>query len=385
MTSLPDRAELELLDRETLIQRAEAAGVSRANILTRPELVDELLVRGADRDDPRVSLARGFFGKARDLLARVIEKGLHLPEAADRLRRVTLPKPPRAPVQGAVPTVTLAEIYAAQGHTARAIETLNRVLEREPDHAAARALLKQLLEQSAGDGPSSVREGESSGRQAASKPAAGLSIAPSEPPSGAPAEPVGFLDDDPLPWRYDVDECVAISVDPKTIFVYWEIREQTLKHIRRGRPDGSLALRVLVVTPSWEGPRSSTWDIDVGESIADWFVRDLPAGAIVRVAVGWRQGSVFLPVAHSSSIETPTDAPSPMVTEAFLAWTPEGLVRIPASNVAEAVIAVRSGRLGDGGQGTNRPFYRPRDGGRGGGTFGGAPNVPQGSSEHAYP
>jgi len=145
-----DRGELEGLDREALVVQAQAAGIRRARILTRPELIDELL-----RLDPNVSAAqlrksRGFFGKARDLVARVVERGLHLPDAADRIRTLSLgaastyeSRVPRGEPQ-AMPTVTLAEIYAAQGHRARAIETLRRVLEREPEHAAARTLLARL-------------------------------------------------------------------------------------------------------------------------------------------------------------------------------------------------------------------------------------------------
>jgi hypothetical protein len=38
-----DRVELEGLDRESLVLRAQAAGIKRARILTRPELIDELL------------------------------------------------------------------------------------------------------------------------------------------------------------------------------------------------------------------------------------------------------------------------------------------------------------------------------------------------------
>ena len=145
-----DRGELEGLGREALVVQAQAAGIRRARILTRPELIDELL-----RLDPNVTAAqlrksRGFFGKARDLVARVVERGLHLPDAADRIRTLSLGAPPphdsRVPRNEpqAMPTVTLAEIYAAQGHRARAIETLRRVLEREPEHTAARTLLARL-------------------------------------------------------------------------------------------------------------------------------------------------------------------------------------------------------------------------------------------------
>lgn len=143
-----DRAELERLDRESLIRRAQSAGIKRARVLTRPELVDELLRLDPTVDESQLKKTRGFFGLARDLLNRVVERGLHLPDAAERIRAAlgtaTLRDPPRPDAQ-AVPTVTLAEIYAAQGHRRRAIDTLERVLELEPDHGAARSLLERLL------------------------------------------------------------------------------------------------------------------------------------------------------------------------------------------------------------------------------------------------
>jgi hypothetical protein len=145
-----DRGELEGLDRESLVVQAQAAGIRRARILTRPELIDELLRLDPNADEEALRRSRGFFGRARDLVARVVERGLHLPDAAERIRSLTGPPPPpsvpRTEPQ-ALPTVTLAEIYAAQGHSKRAIETLRRVLEREPDHAAARALLARLQDE----------------------------------------------------------------------------------------------------------------------------------------------------------------------------------------------------------------------------------------------
>ncbi len=139
------RSELEGLDRESLVARAQDAGIRRARILTRPELIDELLRNDPNADEKELKKSRGFFGRARDLVARVVERGLHLPDAADRIRTLgTLPPSvPRTEPQ-AVPTVTLAEIYAAQGHPKRAIATLKAVLDREPDHVAAKSLLSRL-------------------------------------------------------------------------------------------------------------------------------------------------------------------------------------------------------------------------------------------------
>jgi len=390
MTRPTDRAELERLDRDTLIARAEGAGVSRANILTRPELVDELLLRTAKKDDPGVSRARGFFGRARDLLARVIERGLHLPDAAELLRRAGTQAPPRRTAPAAVPTVTLAEIYATQGHRGRAIETLKRVLDHEPEHAAARALLTQL---SSSDGPAPVSASAEAtsesgshavGRAASTRPA-------SEPPLSEAPEPFGFLDDDTLPARYDVDECVAVSVDPTTLFTYWEIRESTLAHLRRSRPDGKVALRVLIVTPSWDGPMSKARDIDVGQFLGDWFIRDLPAAAVVRVAIGWLSGEVFLPVAHSPALETPPDKPSRLMAGVWARWTTSATIPVgPAEARAAWGVGAEAQSIGPTASWWRRGVTAGRTQGAVNGAHSRAANGatgegPQGSSEHAVP
>ena len=141
-----DRGELEGLDRESLVVRAQAAGIRRARILTRPELIDELLRLDPSVDESAAPEEPRLLRAGARSRARVVERGLHLPDAADRIRTLAggLDAPPFAVPRTepqAMPTVTLAEIYAAQGHRKRAIETLRRVLEREPEHVAAQSLL----------------------------------------------------------------------------------------------------------------------------------------------------------------------------------------------------------------------------------------------------
>jgi hypothetical protein len=337
-----NRVELEGLDRDALISRAEAAGVTRARILTRPELVDELLLRSAT-DQATKQRSRGFFGRARDLLASVVERGLNLPDAAERIRAVGGDLPlsrPRAPA--ALPTVTLAEIYAAQGHRERAIETLERVLAREPDHAAARALVAQLRDATYPVPLPRLPPEEEEENGIA--PAASLSDQKA-PPAG-PTEPTHLLDDAPLPTRYDVDECVAIPVDPRTLYVYWEVRERTLDYIRASRPGGTIALRTVVIVPTWDGPRSSVRDHDVHATFGDYFAGDLPAGCVVRVAIGYRHGDTFVPIAHSPALDTPVGAPSPLVADILVRWTPQGSVRVlpgdgDAASIERALQRVR--------------------------------------------
>lgn len=80
---------------------------------------------------------------ARDLVASVVESGLNMRDAAAAIRGDQrsdlewLGPPP-------VATVTLAEIYVAQGHPERALGILDEVLAREPDHPAAFALRERL-------------------------------------------------------------------------------------------------------------------------------------------------------------------------------------------------------------------------------------------------
>ena len=147
-----------------------------------------------------------------------------------------------------------------------------------------------------------------------------------------------MLDDAPLPPRYDVDECVAIPVDPRTLYVYWEVRDRTLDYIRSSRRDGTIALRVVVVVPTWDGPRSSVRDHDVHATLGDFVVRDLPAGSVVRAAIGYRMGDTFVAIAHSPPLETPPGAPSPLVADVLVRWTPRGTVRVsPGDRDAPAI------------------------------------------------
>ena len=113
-----NRVELEGLDREDLIARAEGAGRHPARDPDAPRA--RRRAAPPERDQATKQRSRGLFGRARDLLASVVERGLNLPDAAERIRSVGGVAPSRPGAPAALPTVTLAEIYAAQGHRDRA-------------------------------------------------------------------------------------------------------------------------------------------------------------------------------------------------------------------------------------------------------------------------
>ncbi|MBX3191707.1 MAG: tetratricopeptide repeat protein [Labilithrix sp.] len=356
-----DRGELEGLDRESLVLRAQDAGIRRARILTRPELIDELLRLDPTADAAQLKKTRGFFGRARDLVARVVERGLHLPDAAERIRGAlgTLPPSvPRAEPQ-AMPTVTLAEIYAAQGHSKRAIDTLRRVLEREPDHAAARALLARLEDTAyvapppplppepeiepeiepdvdSGDEMTTVYEPPPPEIIIPTYPTERDGVRAAEPrreeeleeeeateenvdPTYAPtrvlprksgrtytvSRPVDADADTEILEVAEADECVAIPLSGRRMYVRWRVSRKTLDRMLRDRTSrtGRFTLRAHVITPSWDGPVTETRDVVVEPSNVELTLRDLPQPSVVRAAIGWLDAGTFVPVAHSPALD----------------------------------------------------------------------------------
>ncbi|HTV24099.1 MAG TPA: hypothetical protein VMG12_35650 [Polyangiaceae bacterium] len=131
------------LSRVELLRLAQGLGVVDADVMTRAEL--RAAIDKAQRPEPPMIDTHPvtWVSVARRLLASVVERGLNLPDAAALIRGdAKLMAPPKAPPP--VATVTLARIYAAQGHLDRAIGTLDEVLESDPDHELARDLRHQL-------------------------------------------------------------------------------------------------------------------------------------------------------------------------------------------------------------------------------------------------
>ncbi len=343
-----DRAELETLHRESLVARAEAKGIRRARILTRPELIDELLRLEGSESPTELRRARGFFGLARDLLARVVERGLHLPDAAERIRAVGGEVPsfaPRVDPQ-AIPTVTLAEIYAAQGHRERAIETLKRVLEREPEHVPAQNLLARL-EDDAYEGPTPRLPPEPEATEAppgppdASPPSAPSSArdAAAEAPTEAAAEaassagpetePRGQLRAEAQP--EPAPECLALAIG-RTGYVWWTISAETLARAAVAEPSARFVVRLVIVAPSWDGPTTTQRDVEAAPTSLEITIADLPEPCVLRAAIGFRDGDVFQPVAHSPALEVSTHGE-------LARWTLSGFVPVVLDEPRASVVA----------------------------------------------
>lgn len=341
-----DPRTLEGLPRDQLIERARRAGVRRPELLTRVELKDEI-VRLSETDERKRRAARGWFGVARDLLASMVEQGLHMPDAAKLIRGEPLLGDVHR-VQTPVATVTLAEIYVAQGHTQRALKILDEVLAREPDHEAARELRGRLMAEMERAKPSSpvVAAPQAAAEAAPSGPApsgpAPSGPAPSGPASAeaapataasssaeaAPAEPApaeeavqGAVREDSAeapaapahsasaaspearsPTAADV--VVTIAEAPGHVYLYWEVSERSLSRARRRQPDGHAAIRLHEVRPDWDGARHSERELEIELPSGSRSV-SVDTGALLRAALGWRSAAGFVPFAVGSELTLP--------------------------------------------------------------------------------
>jgi hypothetical protein len=366
-----NRTQLDSMSREELVERASLLGVRRARILTRPELIDEILVLGAEQKDAAsLARSRGLFGRARDLLAKVVERGLHLPDAAERIRTMPItPTTPSRTASSVLPTVTLAEIYPSQGHRGRAIETLKKVIEAEADHADAQALLARLESQDYVSPPpkdlgpeEELPPAQVDADEEPAKPIAAAAAGAQEPVASAPIGPAQASENlmastdaagpqvtdmvqpplisprpsqlppppPPLSFRPPsaadeptYDACLGIPQGPGVLSVHWTITERMVLHHSERSPGGALSMRVVTVRAAEDGPRASVMDEPLAAARGTrTLISDDSEQVVRRVAVGWLRGGEFFPIAHSPDLVSAGPGAMPRM------WTPLGEVRL---------------------------------------------------------
>ena len=343
------RSELEALTRDGLIERARRLGVPRPEVMTRVEMVDEI-IRRQETDATARRRARGWLGVARDLVASLIEQGLNMPDAAELVRQGVTPT--RVQHQPPVATVTLAEIYAAQGHVKRALGMLDQVLDKEPDHAAARALRDRL----AAARPTPVRAVEpEQPEDAPTTPEPLEPVAESEPeptlleaaapaaepapaePEPAPAEPAPLeaaapaaepapvepepAPAEPAPARAEPgptaapafapaphDDVLVLIPSARGVLVYWELSERS----RAAALGGALALRLAAFSPSPRGAQKLEQTLALAAPAGTLLATGLGTGAVVRGVLGVARAEGFAPRVVASVMDAGALAFSPL-------------------------------------------------------------------------
>lgn len=387
--------ELERLNREQLVLKARVLGVERAELMTRVELRDEI-VRRSEPDLAQQKRARGFLGVARDLVASVVEAGLNLPDAAaiirgDGAREHEWKGPPP------VATVTLAEIYAAQGHLERALRMLDEVLAKEPDHDPARALRDRLA--AGTDLPVAPRR-----RQRISFGESALDLDPAASPEPAPAEPevapASAGDDlapateatpalapesDPVPVPVSADAAPATDPEPELSLelppepelapapaaldpgpapapappapapapvrspeplslltlslagqrqIYWEIPASTWSSLRARSPQGRAVLRVVSFRTHSGKVERNAHELTPRTEVGSAVLPGLRADSVVRAVLGWESDGRFQPFLIASDLAASARRGGPFRAHPLVGALPAGAEQRALSHFA---------------------------------------------------
>jgi hypothetical protein len=232
--------------------------------------------------------------------------------------------------------VTLAEIYAAQGHKQRAIDTLKRVLDAEPEHGPARALLEKLQAKDyVGPRPPLPPEAEDGARDEIGGNLGGDAAAASaEVPTPAVEEPVTESTRTlarRMSAQVRANECVAIPARTG-LFVWWRLTSGA----QRATDAAAFVVRAVVLIPTWDGPQVEIRDLTCDPAAGEVLLRDLPPRAVVRVAVGTASGSEgavgFVPLAHSPLLDVTPG-------KDLVRWTPDGEALVVLDDPRSATIA----------------------------------------------
>lgn len=299
---MPNRADLERLPRDELVTRARSLGVARPEVMTRVELADEL-VRLTETDPVARNKARGWFGIARDLVASLIDKGLNMPDAAELVRNTTTRVVQRAPVA----TVTLAEIYAAQGHVRRAMTMLGEVLTREPDHDVARTLRDRLSKDAPPEPPAPESEPVVEPELDETPTAPPLHIlheidaAFTEPPPvvSPPSPPSPLVEKSP-----EIAEeswVVVVKTGGEAWYLYWEIGNELAK---------DALIKIVAWVPRVIGAARIEREIRVTQASGGTMLPSFGARAVVRGVVGKPMATGFSPRAIASVIDRGSESAS---------------------------------------------------------------------------
>ena len=373
----------EGLSRDDLIARAAGLGVVRPELMTRVELRDEI-IRLSETDEQARKRARGWLGVARDMVASVVEQRLNLPDAAELIRGFDLRPPRNIPP---VATVTLAEIYAAQGHMGRAIKLLDEVLLREPDHEAAMALRTTLVQQqsatvestavelpieaselagfepvaptegepiivepeiaaeslevvaaaaAAAEATAAAAEAEAAAAAAAAAEAeavAAAAAAEAEAIAAAAAAAATVTAAGAVPAETGVVAPIELDHDvllyrrcDATVVCHWAIRPDTWEQWE-SRNDCQWILRMIQVTPSEAPVAPFEVDVPMPGATGEVLINEVTPRPQVRMALGWQGYGQFWPVVIG--VEVAGDSPE----QVRVAWAPLPGLSDPAPSV----------------------------------------------------
>ncbi|MEW6585258.1 MAG: DUF4912 domain-containing protein [Nitrospirota bacterium] len=158
-----------------------------------------------------------------------------------------------------------------------------------------------------------VKEAEEAegGRETAERTAEGIKAAREKKEDKSPypvRKEESLSPHETLPSEYGENGITLIVVDPRKIFMFWEMRKSTLKIFR-----GDLSIRIYDITGADVDSMkaNSFFDIPIGERIGSLYLDVRPARDYVA-DVGIVYEGLFLMIARSNRVSTPRGVPPPV-------------------------------------------------------------------------
>jgi len=120
-----------------------------------------------------------------------------------------------------------------------------------------------------------------------------------------------------LPFEYQVDRAVVLTVDPRFVFTYWEIKQESVHHaMSRLGSTAKLTLRFYDVSAAGDPDNSPSWDIEVFDRLGNWYLRlDYPEQHLCMDVGMKNDHGHFHRIARSNYIRLPRQtlaAPGPL-------------------------------------------------------------------------
>lgn len=164
--------------------------------------------------------------------------------------------------------------------------------------------------------PLSATPGVRTVQKMVSEPSLVSKLQPSPISESVPRRPL--LHSRQIPWGYGRDRLTAIAVDPDRLFIYWEVRDESID-AARGRlgPAGARASLVLRVYDTsgriFDGENAHGYfDQDVQRNDRQWFCRVGKPSSSAHIVMGLRTpDGRFLELMRSGRVDFPRNEPAP--------------------------------------------------------------------------
>jgi hypothetical protein len=310
----PSMAELKNMTVQALRDLArKALGRGYSRLKTKDELIAALQsaekrVSGAvETAAAKVKEATGRAARAAGSAAKTAGKMMETAKGSAK-KRADASRSPAPPAKKPAKRVARAGKRAAAAASPAPAEALERAALAQPDpegHFVARVRGEDAVREA----PHPLTEGTST-------------AAPPPPRKGLRPEHVYEEELGELPWAYGDDAFIALARDPKTLFLYWDHGEHTLRSAWEGLDGARPQLWIYArrVDGGWDRVRTVEFAIES----RSYYVHDLDPGRIYRAEIHAvdRLGREKLVGQPSNEMELPPVGASPVVDDRFmrLAW-----------------------------------------------------------------